>query len=98
MANALYDEMRNAMGGAPTHSLIDLSGGGDTIDLLLRDEGTTAINLSTHVDLADISSAGVGTDQTVGSQTFGVVGVGVFDHALVTWSSLSGATVESLDY
>lgn len=98
MADAFYEEFRNAIFGEATHSVVDLSSGGDTINILLRDEGTTAINLATQVDLADISSAGVGTDQTVGTQTVGSAGVGAFDHAIVTWTGLTGATVESLDY
>ena len=96
MADAFYDEYRNTLLGAPTHSAIDLDG--DTIKILLRDEGTVAVNLSTNVDLADISTAGVGTDQTIGTVTIGSVGVGVFDHADATWSSVSGSSVESLDY
>jgi len=96
MADAFYHEFRNAILGNATHSAIDLDG--DTIKVALRDEGTTAIDLSTQVDLADVSSAHVGTAQTVGSPTVGVVAVGTFDHANVTFSSVSGASVESLDY
>lgn len=98
MADAFYQEFRNAIFGQTTHSVINLSSGGDTIKVMLRDEGTTALNLVTQVDYADISAAAVGTDQTVGSQTVGTAGVGAFDHALVTWTSVSGASVESLDY
>lgn len=98
MADAFYEEFRNAMFGQATHSVVDLSSGGDTIKVLLRDEGTTALNLATQVDLSDISAAGVGTDQTVGSQTVGTAGVGAFDHQDVTWTGVSGASVESLDY
>jgi hypothetical protein len=96
MADAFYVEARNAFLGAPTHSAIDLDG--DTIKVALRDEGTTAVNLTTQVDLADISSALVGTAQTVGSPTVGVVAAGVFDHANVTYTAVTGASVESLDY
>lgn len=98
MADAFYEEHRNSIHGQATHSVVDASSGGDTIRVGLRDEGTTAINLATHVDHADISAALVGTDQTVTSQTVGTAAVGAFDHALVTWSSVSGASVESLDY
>lgn len=98
MADAFYEEFRNAIFGQTTHSVINLASGGDTIKVGLRDEGTTALNLSTQVDLADISAALQGTDQTVGSQTVGTAGVGAFDHANVTWTGVSGNTVESLDY
>lgn len=97
MGTGYYQEFRNAAFGQATHSLIDLSSGGDTLKWLMRDEGVTAIDLANHVDLADISAAGVGTDQTVASQTVGVAAVGAFDHAIATWSALSGASVESLD-
>jgi len=95
MADATYDEGRNTFLGGWTHSAVDLNN--DTIKELLRDEGTTALNLSTQVDLADISAAGVGTDQTVAGATVGSVGVGVFDHTITTWSAVSGASVESID-
>jgi len=96
MADAFYVEYRNAMLGAWTHSFPDLNT--DDIRVALRDEGTTAINLTAHVDHADISTAIVGTAATVTSPTVGVVAAGVFDHADVTFSSVSGASVESLDY
>ena len=96
MADAFYVEMRNAMLGAPTHSVVDLNT--DTVKVALRDEGTVAINLTTHVDLADISTAIVGTAQTVTSPTVGVVAAGVFDHADVTFTAVTGNSVESLDY
>lgn len=96
MASALYNNYKNLLLGGGTHSRPDLDS--DTIKVALRDEGTTAIDLATHQDLADISSAIVGTAQTVGSPTVGVVGAGVFDHADVTFSAVSGNSVESLDY
>ena len=96
MADAFYEEYRNAMLGNWTHSFPDLDT--DTINVMLRDEGTTAIDLATHVDYADVSAAEVGTSQTVGSPTVGTAGVGAFDHAAVTWTSVTGNSVESLDY
>ena len=96
MADAFYQEFPNAILGAPTHSAIDLNS--DNIKVALRDEGTTAINLATQVDLADVSSAHVATSGNVASATVGVVAYGVFDHDNVTFSAVSGASVESLDY
>jgi len=96
MADATYDDARNALLGNGTHGALDLDT--DTIKILARDEGTTALNLTTQIDLADISAGGVGTDQTITGATVGSVGVGVFDHAIVTWTALTGASVESLDY
>lgn len=96
MADAFYVEYRNSILGASTHSFPDLNT--DTIKVALRDEGTTAIDLTTHVDLADVSSAHVGTAQTVANATVGTVAAGVFDHDNVTFSAVSGSSVESLDY
>lgn len=96
MADAFYVEMRNAMLGAPTHSVVDLNT--DNTRIGLRDEGTTAINLTTQVDLADIVTAIVAESANLGTPTVGVVAAGVFDHDNVTFTAVSGASVESLDY
>ena len=96
MADAFYVEQRNAMFGAWTHSFPDLNT--DTIKAALRDEGAVALNLTTQVDLADVSAGHVGTAQTVTSPTVGVVAAGVFDHADVTFTAVTGNSVESLDY
>lgn len=96
MADAFYEDFRNALLGGGTHGAVDFDA--DTITVSLRDEGVTAINLATQVDEADVTSSWVGTDQAVTSKTVGVAGVGAFDHALVTWTAVTGASVESLDF
>ena len=96
MADSFYVEMRNAMLGAWTHSFVDLNT--DNTRVGLRDEGTTALNLTTQVDLADIVTAIVAESANVGTPTVGVVAAGVFDHDNVTFTAVSGASVESLDY
>lgn len=95
MADQFFNEYRNALIGGFTHSMIDLDT--DTIKEMLHDEGALALNLATQIDLADISAGGVGTDQTVAGATAGVVGTGVFDHTITTWTAVSGASVESID-
>lgn len=96
MADAFYEEFRDGGWGNGTHAQPDL----DTNDIRvgLRDEGTTALNLATQIDVADVRSALVGSDTALASLTLGSAGVGAFDHADETYPSLSGATVESLDY
>jgi hypothetical protein len=96
MADAFYVEYRNAILGAWTHSFPDLNT--DNLKVGLRDEGTTALNLTTQVDHADISSALVATSSNLTGPTVGSVAAGTFDHDNITWSSVSGASVESLDY
>ena len=96
MADAMYEEGRNNILGNGTHAQTDL----DTNDIRvgLRDEGTTAINLATQVDAADVRSAFVGSDTALAGKTVGTAAVGAFDHTDETYPALSGATVESLDY
>lgn len=96
MADAFYEEYRNGMLGGGTHAQPDM----DTNDIRvgLRDEGTTALNLTTQIDVADVRTALVGSDTALASLTVGTAGVGAFDHADETYPTLSGATVESLDY
>ena len=96
MADAFYVEMRNAMLGAWTHSFVDLNT--DNTRCALRDEGTTAINLSTQVDLADVVSAHVAESANLGTPTVGSVAAGVFDHDNVTFSEVTGDSCESIDY
>ena len=96
MADAFYEEFRNGGWGNGVHAQPDL----DTNDIRvgLRDEGVTAINLATQIDLADVTSAHVGSDTALAGKTLGTAGVGAFDHTDETYPSLSGATIESLDY
>lgn len=96
MADAFYDDARNALFGNGTHGTPDWDL--DTMKVGLRDEDTTALNLATQIDLADVSAGHVGTAQTLTSVTVGTAGVGAVDHAIVTWTSVTGASVESLDF
>lgn len=96
MADAYYEEFRNGMFGGGVHAQPDLTS--NDIRVGLRDEGVTAINLATQVDLADVTSAHVGTDTALAGLTVGSAGVGAFDHTDETYASLSGAEFESLDY
>lgn len=96
MPDAFYDEGRNNFFGGGVHANTDLNT--NDIRVGLRDEGTTAINLVTQIDAADVRTAFVGSDTALAGLTVGVAGVGAFDHADETYPGLSGATVESLDY
>ena len=96
MADASYNEWRNAQLGAWTHSFMDLNT--DDIRIVLYDEGADALNLADQ-DLADIiAGARIAVSAAVGSPTVGTVAVGVFDHADITFTAVSGASVESLVY
>lgn len=96
MADGFYVEFRNAILGAPTHTRVDLNT--DNIRCGLRDEGANALDLTTEVDLADVVSGIVAESSNLTGTTVGTVAAGVFDHANVTFSAVSGASCESIDY
>lgn len=86
MANALYDKGREGF----LDGSIDWDT--DTIKVALVDTGTYTVNLSTHDFLDDVSGI-VGTAQTLGTKT---VTAGVADAADVTFTSVTGNSVEAL--
>lgn len=95
MADSLYTDFRNAMLGNPTHTQPDLQD--NPVRAILRDEGADALNLA-DVDLADIlTAARIGETANL-TDTVGTAGDGAYDHTDETISTVSGATVESLDY
>lgn len=87
MANAIYPLFKQALldGSANT----DMSAG--TVKVALVDTGTYTYS-GAHDFYNDVSGV-VGTPQTIGSKTFTN---GTFDGADVTFSSVSGASVEAL--
>lgn len=101
MADAFYDNFRNLLvsaGNDGVHGAIDLGAGGNNIKVILYDEGADALNLADQ-DIADIiAGARIATSGNVASQTVGSVAVGVWDHADVVFTAVSGASVESLTY
>ena len=98
MADAFYEEFRNGMFGGGVHNQPDLTT--NDIRVGLRDTGTTALNLATQIDVADVRSALQGTDTALVNLEVGVSGVGAFNHDDETYPSLSSGlnTVELLDY
>lgn len=86
MSNALYDLGRQAFLDA------DIDWSADTIKVALVDTGTYTFSQS-HQYYSSVSSAVVGTPQTLVSKTSTS---GVADAADVTFSAVSGATVEAL--
>lgn len=87
MANALYDKGREGF----LDGSIDWDT--DTIKVGLIDTGTYTVNLSTHDFWDDANAAVVGTPQTLAGKT---VTAGVADANDVTFTAVSGATVEAL--
>jgi hypothetical protein len=86
MANLIYDKGKEEI----LNGNIDFVN--DTIKIALVDTGTYTVDAATHEDYADLSGV-VGTDATLGSVT---VTDGDIDCADITWSSVSGSSVEAL--
>lgn len=87
MSNALYDKGREAfLSGS-------ISWSGDTIAIALIDSGTYTVNLATDQYYSTAVAGLVGTKQTLGTKT---VTAGVADAADVTFTAVTGATVEAL--
>lgn len=87
MANAIYPLYKQALLDASSNT--DLNDG--TVKVALVDTGTYTYSAA-HEFLSDLSGV-VGTAQTIANTT--VTG-GVFDGDNVTYTSVSGATVEAL--
>ncbi len=99
MASAFYNSYRNNIqNNFEIHGAIDLNDAATNIKISLRDEGANPLNLSTQQDKADVSSGHVATSGNLANKTVGTVAVGVFDHDNVTFTAVSGASCESLDY
>jgi hypothetical protein len=88
MANALYPKWKEQLLQFTANN--NLSAG--TVKVALIDTGTYSYN-STNQFWSSASAASVGTPQTLGSKTFTN---GVFDAADVTFTTVTGVTVEAL--
>lgn len=88
MANALYPKWKQALLEFTANNDLD----GQTVKVALVDTGTYTYN-SAHDFYDDVSAAVVGTPQTIGTKTFTD---GVFNGDDVTFTAVSGATVEAL--
>jgi hypothetical protein len=88
MANALYPKWKEQLLQFTANN--NLSAG--TVKVALIDTGTYTYN-SANQFYSSVSSAAVGTPQTIGSKTFTN---GVFDGADVTFTAVTGSSVEAL--
>jgi len=95
MANALYVAFRNGVLGSHA-TRVDLDA--DTIKAVLIDHGTDTPNISTDDFYNDISAGIVGSlSSALTSKTIGTVAAGVFDADNVTFTAVSGNSVESVN-
>lgn len=90
MANALYDKGREGFLAG------DIDWDGSNIKAILVDEGTDTPDLALDEDLADrTAGARIATSANMSTKT---VTAGVADCADFTWSAVSGASCESVDF
>ena len=99
MATLVFDELRDAQLGNPTHSVIDFDT--DTIASSLLDEtdanvGVT-LTVSNVVDYDDVDDAViVHAEEAHASKTVGTVGVGIYDAANLAMLTVSGDAADYL--
>jgi hypothetical protein len=97
VSNALSDDYRNNVLGDNTYTNVQLDS--DTIAAMFLDNADDTWIVS-NGDLSDIASAArvpaAASCPSLGTKTIGDIGVGVFDAADTTFSSLSGDQSEQL--
>ena len=96
MANALYPKWKTALGTAAANVSLDQNTTTDGPFVALVDTGTYTYSAS-HQFYSSLSGI-VGTDQRIVNPTFGTVSDGTFDGDNVTFTAVSGASVEALVY
>lgn len=95
MANALYVSFRNGVLGSHA-TYVDLDA--DTIKVVLIDHGTDTPVVATDDFYNDISAGLVGAlSSALTTKTIGTVAAGVFDADNVTFTAVSGNSVESVN-
>ena len=94
MANAIYPIYKNAILTAAASTSLDQDNSTDGPFTALVDTGTYTYSAA-HDFFNDLSGI-VGTDQRIVTPTVGSVAAGVFDGADLTYTAVSGATVEAL--
>ncbi len=96
MADAYYNDAPNAFLGNGVQGAIDLDT--DDIRMILYDEGADALDLANTVISDILAGARIASSANLASKTVGTVAAGIFDHADYVFTSVSGASVESLTY
>lgn len=98
MADGFYQNYcQTLLNLAGAHGTVDLDDAATNVKVGLRDEGAApGVPDNAEVDLADVSAGHVATSGNVATKT--VSATAVFDHADVTFTAVSGASCESLDY
>jgi hypothetical protein len=92
MANQFYNSFRNGL--LNLVQSIDFDDAGTTVKAALIDTGTYTFSAA-HDFFDDITGV-VGTPQAITAKTVGSLGVGIFDGNDVTYTAVTGASVEAI--
>lgn len=96
MANALYPKFKTSLGVADTNVSLNVNTTTDGPYVALVDTGTYTYSAA-HQFYSSLTGV-VGTDQRITTPTFGTVSEGTFDGDNVTYTAVTGASVEALVY
>lgn len=94
MANAIYPIYKTALGSASSNVSLTVDTTTDGPYCALVDTGTYTYSAA-HDFYNDLSGI-VGTDQRISTPTFGSVSAGTFDGDNLTYTAVSGNSVEAL--
>ena len=95
MASQYYNDFMDGQFGAPIHTVVDLDT--DNIREQLTDEALAVFD-PTDQDLADIVAGLVDESANLAGTTVGVVGDGVWDHTDEVHVTVTGASIEAINY
>lgn len=100
MADAFRPVFRNTIFGGTGGggAQLDLDAAGTDVRIILYDEGADAYNAADDFLDDILAGARIQVSAAVASKTVGTAGTGAFDHADVTFTAVTGASVESLEY
>ena len=93
MANDFYEEYQDSMLGAPTHSVVDMDT--DNIKAALIDEGADTPDLVNDKDWVDRTVGAIIADSA--NLAGAAIANGAIDFTDITFTAVSGVTVESID-
>jgi len=94
MSNAIYPKFKTALGKASSNVSLDQNNTTDGVYVAMVDTGTYTYSAA-HEFYSSLSGI-VGTDQRIANNTFGTVSEGTLDGDDVSFSAVSGNTVEAL--
>ena len=97
MATVIHDNFRNAQFGVPANSTTTVDFDGDDVRVSLLDQTDSGTITASTENYGTVDTATVVADSgALGSKTVGVVSVGTFDFADVTFGTITGDAADFL--